>query len=232
MKEKAKLQHPYPSVGGSYGGSQSWFQDKNMVQGGCGVVAAGDVLLYLGMYRKECRTEEMHGLFYGDGSISRSRYEWYLKRLRRRYLPILPRLGMPYWVLILGLNLYFRRYQIPLRARWGVLPWKIIACMEEMLRGDIPVVLSIGPRFPLFFRKEQLKLYQEDEKGQLRCTAQTKAHFVVATGMENGKISISSWGKAYVIDWEEYKAYVRRNSNYLMSNLCYISERKSKTKAR
>lgn len=227
MKENAKLWHTYPSVGGSYGGSQSWFQDKNMAQAGCGVVAAGDVLLYLGMYRKGCRTEEVHGLFHGDGSISRPRYERYLKHLRRRYLPLLPRLGMPYWVLILGLNRYFGRHHIPLRARWGVLPWKMAARMEEMLCRDIPVIFSIGPRFPLFFRKEQLKLYQEDGRGQLRCAAQTKAHFVVATGLEDGKIHISSWGRAYVIDWEEYKAYVRRNSNYLMSNLCYIGERPS-----
>lgn len=248
MREKRKLRHGYPSMGGSYGGSQSWFADRNMSQGGCGVVAAGDLLLYLGMYHKGCRTEEMHGLFQGDGEISRPRYEEYLLGLRRKYFPVLPRVGMPYWVLVLGLNRYFRKHRIGLKARWGVLPWNMVSCMEDMLRRDIPVVLAVGPRFHLlvlpgkkgrpvpgkgfkrylkemFFRDGQLNLYQEDEKGGLRCTARTKAHFVTVTAVGDGKIRISSWGKPYVVDWEEYKAYVHGNSNYLMCNLCFIGER-------
>lgn len=247
MKEKQKLQHAYPSIEGSYGGSQSWFENRNMSEGGCGVVAAGDLLLYLGMYRKGCRTEEMHGLFHGDGEISRPRYKRYLLGLRRNYFPVLPRLGMPYWALVLGLNRYFRKYHLGLKARWGVLPWNMTSRMEDMLRRDIPVVLAVGPRISLpilpgkrgqsvsgkgmraylkelFFRDERLNLYQEDDKGGLRCTARTKAHFIAATGIGDGKIKISSWGRPYVVDWEEYKAYVRRNSNYLMCNLCYIRE--------
>ena len=119
MKDKWKLKFPYPSIEGSYGGNQGWFKNRNMSQGGCGVVAAGDLLLYLGMHRKGCRTEEMHGLFHMDGEISRPRYERYLLRLKRKYFPVLPRLGMPYWVLVLGLNRYFRKYRMGLRARWG-----------------------------------------------------------------------------------------------------------------
>ncbi len=247
MKDKWKLKFPYPSIEGSYGGNQGWFKNRNMSQGGCGVVAAGDLLLYLGMHRKGCRTEEMHGLFHMDGEISRPRYERYLLRLKRKYFPVLPRLGMPYWVLVLGLNRYFRKYRMGLRARWGALPWNILPRMEDMLGRDIPVVLAIGPRFHFpvlpgkgkkpgtrkelmgylkeaFLRDERLNLYQEDEKGGLRCAARTKAHFVTVTAVGDGKICISSWGKPYVVDWEEYKTYVRRNSNYLMCNLCYIRE--------
>lgn len=223
LKQSVGLLHPYPSIHGSYGGNQSWFANKTMCQGGCGVVAAGDLLLYLSMYRKGCRTEETHGLFYGDGRISKSRYERYLTMLRRRYLPVLPRLGMPYWVLVLGLNRYFSKHGIALRARWGVLPWNMEVRMKEMLQADIPVILAIGPNFPLFFRKQRLGLYVE-EQDTYRMAAQTKAHFVVATAMREGKVRISSWGKSYVVDWEEYKSYVRKSSNYLMSNLCYIYE--------
>jgi len=226
MKERRELFRAYPSISGSYGGSQSWFADKAMQRGGCGVVAAGDLLLYLGMHRNGCRTEETHGIFQGDGTISKTRYEQYLKGLRKRYFPLLPRFGMPYWVLVVGLNRYFLKNRISLQARWGVLPWNIRKRMDEMLSKDLPVILAVGPNFPLFFRKKKLRFYTEREDATLVCAARTSAHYVVVTATEDDRVQISSWGRKYVIDWEEYKAFTRLNSNYLMGNICYIKERK------
>ena len=225
MKQAGGLRHPYVSVESSYGGSQSWLANRVMSQSGCGVVAAGDVLLYLGMHRRGCRTEGIHGLFYSDGRISRARYEQYLKELGRRYFPVLPYLGMPFWVLTMGLNRYFRRNGIRLGARWGVLPWNLEKRMEEMFRQDLPVILSIGPNFPPFFRKQKLRLYEKEENGSYRHVTQTRAHYVVATGFEKGKLRISSWGKCYYIDWEEYKEYLWKKSNPWMTNICVLQER-------
>lgn len=226
MNQKASLSYPYPSILGSYGGSQSWFADKVMRAGGCGVVAAGDLLLYLSMHRKACRNEEAHSIIQGDGSISKPRYGQYLKRLRRHYFPLLPRFGMPYWVLTVGLNRFFIKYDIPLRARWGVWPWKLLRSMEKMLSDELPVILAVGPNFPWFLRKEKLTFYNRKEDGSFAAAARTSAHYVVVTAVEDGNIRISSWGREYWIKWEEYKQYAGKNSNYLMSNICYICERK------
>ncbi|MCI8852909.1 MAG: hypothetical protein HFI32_05315 [Lachnospiraceae bacterium] len=221
MKHGEGLRHAYVSVEGSYGGSQSWSDRRIMSQSGCGVVAAGDVLLYLGLHHRGCRTERTHGLFYSDGRISRARYKQYMKGLLW-YFPVLPYLGMPFWVLTTGLNRYFRKNGIHLRARWGVLPWNLKKRMGEMFRQDLPVILSIGPNFPPFFRKEKLKLYEKNENGGYVQGTQTRAHFVVATGFEGGMLRISSWGKCYYIDWKEYVEYLWKKSNACMTNICVL----------
>lgn len=222
LEKRMGLSHDYPSVEGSYGGSQTWFSEKVIYQGGCGLVAAGDLLLYLGMYRKGCRTEEVHRLSGIDGSLSKAPYQKYLKQLKRRYFPFMTRFGLPYWALAVGVNRYFRKNGISLKAGWGLAPWKMKLRMEEMLEQDIPVIFAIGPNFPPVIRKGKLNLYVRKPDGEFQWAARTRAHYVVATGMKEGKVQISSWGKTYFVDWEEYKTYVRRYSNYFMSNLFYI----------
>lgn len=222
MDDSCRLRHSYISVGGSYGGSQSWFESWTMRRSGCGVVAAGDVLLYLGLHRKGCRTEEMHGLFYEDGKISQERYKQYLLGLRRHYFPVLPGIGMSWLVLVLGMNRYFCKHGIKLKLSWSARPDKLVDRIREMLRKDFPVILAIGPNFPPFLQRGKLKLYVRDEAGQYRHVTQTRAHFVVVTGLKEGKLQISSWGKCYYIDLEEYQAYSRHSSHVLMSSICYL----------
>ena len=224
--KNACLAHHYPEILGSYGGSQTWFADRNMRSGGCGVVAAGDLLLYLSMNRQGCRTEETHRIFQKDGSISKPRYGQYLKEMRKHYFPLLPRFGMPYWVLVVGLNRFFLKQDIRLKASWGVWPWNLEARIKKMLLSDLPVILAVGPNFPFFFRKEKLDFYVKKEDGSYEKAARTSAHYVVVTACEGEYWKISSWGKAYWIRTEEYRQYTRKNRNYLMSNICYIQERK------
>ena len=224
MDKAYRLRHPYISVGDSFGGSQSWFESFTMRQSGCGVVAAGDVLLYLGLHRRGCRTEEMHGLFYENGKIPQSRYQQYLRQLRRRYFPVLPGLGMSWLVLLLGMNRYFHKHKIKLGIRWSMRPKRLTERIGEMLQKDFPVILAIGPNFPPFFRRQKLKLYVKEGEGAYRHVTQTRAHFVVVTGMEEGKLEISSWGKRYYIDLEEYQTYARKSSNVFLCSICYLHE--------
>ena len=229
------LNHPYLSVktqeDHSYGGSQTWSASRVMRKYGCGVVGIADVLLYLGLHRTDCETDLFHGILREDGYISHPRYERYLLKMRRRYLTVLPALGVPGFLLPAALNKYFRHYRIGMKAGWGVLPGRVLPRIEKMLAQDIPVILAIGPNFPCFWGKKKVTLYRM-ENGAFLPAVETKAHFVVVTGLVDEYLQVSSWGKEYYISWLEYQRYVKKYSNYFASNICTIQEKKKKRKDR
>lgn len=225
----SKIRHPYLSVNksenGSYGGSQTWFENQIIRQGGCGLIGAADVLLYLGLYKKGCQTKYLLSLEFDTGKIRYQEYETYVRRMFF-YFPVIPYFGIPGWMLPLGFQRYFLKHRIQLRARWGVRPKSLREKMNEMLQMDIPVLLSIGPNFPFPFGKHKLQLYRRTRSGNYLEAQKTNAHYVVVTGIEGEWIHISSWGREYYIHWDEYREYVKKYSNYLFSNICYISAKK------
>ena len=83
----------------------------------------------------------------------------------------------------------------------------------------------MGQNIP-FWRKHKLCLYRQ-ENGLYFPAAEVKAHFVVVTGLENGYLQISSWGKEYYISWQEFEKYVKKYSSFLVSNICLITEKKA-----
>lgn len=226
------LRHPYLSIktqdGLSFGGSQTWCSARMMQKYGCGIVGMGDVLLYMGLYRPSCSTELQYGLQREDGSLSYPRYERYLRKLRRRYLGIIPGFGVPGFLVPHAMNRYFRHFKIRFRAKWCVSQKKMYKRIEESLARDLPVVLSIGQNIP-FWGRHKLCLYRQENGVYLPAT-EVKAHFVVVTGLENGYLQISSWGREYYISWQEYVQYVKKYSSFLVSNICLVSEKKEKEK--
>ena len=116
------------------------------------------------------------------------------------------------------------RYGMPYRARWGCTPGKMRERIDDMLRRDLPVVLSIGGDFPFFWKRSRLKLYQKTQAGW-KTAASARAHFVTITGRQGNMMQISSWGKEYYIDWNEYQQYAKRHSSYLISNICCLYAR-------
>lgn len=91
-----------------------------------------------------------------------------------------------------------------------------------MLSKDIPAILSVGPNIPKIWKKESLTLYQTDTKGQYLPTSKTRAHFVTITGREGRWLILSSWGKRYAIDQQEWENYVREHSCQMLSNILEI----------
>lgn len=229
------LRYPYLSIktqmGASYGGSQTWSNKRVMSKYGCGVVGMGDVLLYLGLHRTDCDTDLFYGMLREDGFLSYPRYERYLMKLRKRYLPIIPGFGIPGFLIPFSMNKYFRHYRIGMRASWCFRPGQILPRIEAMLGQDMPVLLAVGPSFPPFFRKKKLTFYHL-ENGEFLPAVETSAHFVVVTGIVDDYLQISSWGKEYYIHWPEYQKYVKKYSSGFASNICRIREkRKKKRKA-
>ena len=210
----------------SFGGNQNWATGYMMRKYGCGVVAMGDVLIYLGIHRLPCNTDLLYGMLREDGCLSYPRYERYLRKMNKRYLGIIPGFGVPNFQLARAMNRYFRHYRIDLRARWCLSSGKMLERIQDSLSKDYPVILAIGQNIP-FWRKKKLTLYRQENGVYLPAT-ETKAHYVVVTGMENGYLQISSWGKEYFISWKEYQEYGKKYSSFWASNICLIQEKKGK----
>lgn len=200
----------------SYGGSQMWFDNKTLRGYGCGLIAAADLLLYLEMEELPHAAEKEKS---ANGNLAS--YIAYIQRLSRRFT-VLPRLGMPGWILAFELWLYFLGKRHFYRVWWGCSVKKRDAAIAKMLRADIPVILSIGPNFPFVWGKHKVRLYQKTEDGGYRYEQSTNAHYVTVTGMDRKWYRISSWGKEYYIDRREYAEYVRKHSFGLYSNICHI----------
>lgn len=224
------LRHTYLAVktqaDKSFGGNQNWATGYMMRKYGCGVVAMGDVLIYLGIHRLPCNTDLLYGMLREDGCLSYPRYERYLRKMNKRYLGIIPGFGVPNFQLARAMNRYFRHYRIDLRARWCLSSGKMLERIQDSLSKDYPVILAIGQNIP-FWRKKKLTLYRQENGVYLPAT-ETKAHYVVVTGMENGYLQISSWGKEYFISWKEYQEYGKKYSSLWASNICLIQEKKGK----
>lgn len=221
------LKHPYLMVERagtlSYGGNQNWLHSAVMRKCGCGVIAATDLLLYLHRNRKECQTEVFSGIPV-QGLVSLSDYDRLSERLRKGYFPVIPTFGTSGFSVALGLNVYFRRYRLPLRAIWAVWREDLWNHIEQMLMDDLPVILTIGQNVPFFWMNHKLRLYVKTD-GWYRSTSSVKAHYVVITGMDSRWLRVSSWGKEYYINRNEFEQYVKKHSSYLISNIVCLKQK-------
>ncbi len=222
-----ELKHRYLSVKRtgtlSYGGNQNWSHNVVMRKCGCGVIAATDLLLYLYRNRKNCQTDVFSGIPV-QGSIPLSAYDRLSERLRRGYFPVIPPFGTSGFGVVLGLNAYFRKYRLPLQAKWAVWRDELWKHVEKMLADDLPVILTIGQNVPFFWMNHKLRLYVKTD-GWYRSSSGVKAHYVVITGMDSRWLRVSSWGKEYYINRKEFEQYVKKFSSYLISNIICLEQK-------
>jgi len=220
-----QIRHRYISVRRgqtrTFGGNQMYSASKTMREVGCGVIAALDLLLYLNRVHMggQC---EMFSAALEDGSIDEKEYDELARALSRRFFPIVPKLGINGLMLAGGLNAFFRRYRFPFRASWGIGRQRLEDRIADMLSRDIPVVLSIGPNFPLIWQKNELNFYAHTPNGEMKHACSIRSHYVTVTGMDETHFRISSWGREYYISKQEYLSYIRHNSGSIVSNIVYI----------
>ena len=207
------LRSPFPRVRRGnqivYGGNQMW-SDRPMIQKvGCGPVAALDLLHYLSGDT-------------GRQPLPLEDYNRELAVLCRRYLPLIPYSGINGVSLALGLNILFRRRGLPYHAAWAFSGTKLWDRVREMLERDVPVILSIGPNFPLIWQRERLPFYSYRPDGSFVRSSSAKSHYVTVTGIDDTWVRISSWGREFYINREEYDDFVRKHSTPLFSNVLYV----------
>ena len=202
----------------SYGGNQTWSENAVIRRCGCGVIGSLDLLLYLSQYHCGGQAPETR-------PIPLKEYDRMCMELSRRYLPLLPPFGTNGAALALGVNRVFARYNMPFRASWQLSGSKMMGKVESMLDADIPVILSIGGNFPLFWQENRVTLYSKDSLGRMRRASSAKAHYVTVTGSELNALRISSWGRKYYINKGEYFSYIHQHSNSIISNILMIERR-------
>lgn len=207
------LSRPYPRVSdgvrASYGGSQMLSESTSIRKCGCGPVAALDLCRYLS---GDCRDP-----------MPLEAYRRELSRLCRRFFLMIPPFGVNGLVLVAGLNLLFREKGLRYRAVWAISGGKLWPRVAEMLRQDIPVILSVGPNFPAIWQQNRLQFYIRRQDGAFFPAASTKAHYVTVTGLDEHWARISSWGREYYISLSEYDRYTKEHSSYLFSNLVLVT---------
>ena len=234
-----KLNNPYISVEGSFGGNQGWFETldnkkkaETLMDFGCGLIGVGDILLYItggGLSAKE------------STELDKKAYHDYILSIEKRYFHVLPKMGISGPLLAWGMNLYFFFHKKEMKkysgnkyhARWFVRPKNLLSKIKEMLSNDIPVLFSVGPGF---FHKEKLPLYSKNVEGTklvFKPVQRTKDHYMIITGVLEGEktmLEISSWGKRFYISYEEYIKYIKKYDNYFFSNILYIKKKGTKKK--
>jgi len=215
------LPHPYPAVdwaeGGSFGGSQTQSARRRIRTCGCGAVAMTDLLLYLHRHHG-CAVPAAVEEAAACHPIPAELYDRCCCTLQRQYLPMVPPFGINGLALTGGLEACFRLYHLPYHARWNTSGKDLWARLEQSLRRDLPVILSIGPTLPALWKPEKVKLYRKRDDTYTAVTA-VKAHYVTATGLDENWIEVSSWGKRYYIHRQEYHQFGRRHSSFLVHNL-------------
>lgn len=217
------LSHPFWPVrissGEAYGISQQWSSMPVLRGWGCGTAAALMLLGYLHRYHADGQSAPWE-LFPEVPEKEDCRV--LLDTVGKRYFPVLPRYGMNGFSLAFCLNRYFRRFRMPYTAWWRSV--RVIPVLRRMLAADIPVIFSVGPDFPLLWQKHPLELYAHI--GDKTPVQKVRAHYMVATGLENGWLRLSSWGREYYLPiaaWEEHHKY---HSGYLVDGIIQICRRK------
>ncbi|MBQ8982541.1 MAG: hypothetical protein IJ079_03040 [Lachnospiraceae bacterium] len=230
----------------SFGGNQCWYptehylsQDYAIHKWGCGAVAIADLFLYLAR-ADHARDTSATSLARASRLIySYEDYTLYLKFMQRRFTPILPYAGMNGFMLAAAANHYAMKYQIPIKASWKAFlnDDQMIRAIRRMISEDIPVIISIGPNTPLFFKKEGIHFYiksNKEDNTKLEHYSigarNVHAHYVTVTGivgLKNKKmlLKIASWGREFYIDYQEWREYIAQFGDRLTSSLLYVEWR-------
>lgn len=218
----AELKHPYVSVRkdgvDSYGGNQRWLDRNYMKRSACGLIACTDLLLYLHRNRPGCPVA-LFGDDTGEDPVPMDRYQRWVELVQKKYLPVIPNVGTIGVEVAVALNRCFKANGIPLHASWAVRKERLWNSIEAMLENDIPVILAVGANFPLPVKLHKLPFYRE---GRPDPACSTCAHFVTVTGIDGQRLRISSWGREYYIQRQEFWDYVRRYSTFFLSSILRI----------
>ena len=209
---------------GSYGGNQGWFVDSafgNLSRQGCGVIAAVDTMLYL--IGKNEAAIESYSKIVSDFCHERRLSRFFMKEISiRKYGNNSFAIGIIPIQMSGFINKRMKAYGIKKRFKWnGIHGHKdMYQKMKAMISMNNPVIWS------LYSPKRMLKLYirTDSADGFLYSGQSVNNHYVTATAILEGyvpehprMIEISSWGKRYYIDYDEYLKYVGKS---LISGYC------------
>lgn len=214
---KVKLKTEYISVNEgnriSIGGNQEYFKNypgffsKYKYGNGCGIVALGDTLLYL----KGCDGDVLHsrGVSYGKTFDSIASYRSFFDEIVHLTHWIPTRFGVTNILLTVWFNMICKSQKIDRWAYWGCSRKHLYGRVARMLKEDIPVILCIPYVLnPKRKKTALLTMYGIGTKNQ-----RVNSHFVTVIGLtahdDKRFYKVSSWGKCYEIDVDEYDEFMK-----------------------
>ncbi|MCM1134984.1 MAG: hypothetical protein NC400_05345 [Clostridium sp.] len=220
----------------TYGGDQGFFAgapvssaDERKRKLGCGITALGDIFLYLAGRDRGYAVKENEGLL--NRVLSEEEYKEYYNRIYKFAggLPAWSSGGLSFIRVQYKFNRMARREHWRLRARWGFCGGKIYERTREMLGRDIPVILCMPFLFGKRNKGQGITFYRKQETEFVKA-AVVSAHYIIITCVIKEKgcvyLEISSWGKKYYIDWEEYDAFIHRHFlATILGNMLYIKSK-------
>ena len=220
---------------------------------GCGTIATADMFLYLALHNVDLHSPHTELALLGTNHIKYENYTPYVRAIHddytktRRFIAVLgPKVAS-------AINSYSDTNRMGLEASWK---WKLTYydmydMIENMLNNDIPVILSIGPNTPNLWGKKGIPFYERkeieyQEKSDTQQEAKEKrkpyyykviyndinSHYVTVTGLIKDDVAgrimlrISSWGKQYYINYEEYRDYVENYSGTITSSIDHVKKDK------
>ena len=213
----------------TFGGDQGFFdtahaakEDKKKQSSGCGVVAFGDLLLYLGSKGPSFCIAECEP--YLNRALEEDEYIDYFNSIYSFLGGIPFRGGVSFLKLLFGFNRIARREGWKLRAMWGFSGKKTGERIEEMLNRDIPVILCIPMMLLKKDKADGLWLYKAPDFTR---AAFTNGHYVMITGIVYEQTvpyyEVSSWGKKYYINKNEYDTLIHTHfMGTILGNILYI----------
>lgn len=235
------------------GGSQMWFENSSwyswftedhvIENSGCGLIAFGDLLLYLSMQDKKYQTPITDRVKPDDGEkagYDYKSYMSYIQHLDNWYAAAIRGVGVPSFSLEDGFNRYSKKFGLGLTAKWGVKKEDILPKMSEMLENGLPVIISIGPDFNLG-KKVGVPFYTKDSptdeyKVKENWEESINGHYITIRGITvtndsppRTMLKASSWGDEYYIDYDKYLSYIPTSTPHgvmadSFSNMLYITE--------
>ncbi|MDO4565706.1 MAG: hypothetical protein Q4B42_00075 [Oscillospiraceae bacterium] len=218
----------------SFGGNQRWLAEgrpEALAKCSCGAVAAADLFLYLARSRPQWESP-LCAAFARAEELSKEEYLRYLSEVLARYARPLPYFGKTGFGLAQGINRYFAENRLGLKAKWRqtALDGGALMRIAAQLADDLPVILSI-PSFPL--KIKSLNMYRRSREGRGLTDAlrykNRSGHFVTACALEDRVLTVSSWGKRFYLDCEEYLRAARLPAGLISCGYMTLEERASRT---
>ena len=215
---------------------------------GCGTIATADMFLYLAL-RNEALQTPVTDLAMHNHEIDYPKYDHYVRVINNEYTKTRPIIAVLGPSVASAINSYSDLYGLGLQAdwKWSLNYYDMYELIEEMLQKDIPVILSIGPNTPNLWGKKGISFYELREIDFQETTDNSTitpkpyyykavkhdihGHYVTVTALIKDEVTgrfmlrISSWGKQYFINYEEYRDYIESTSGTFTSSLVYVKKR-------
>jgi len=216
---------------------------------GCGTIATADMFLYLAHQNDDFKTSITELAYQGMPEVNYNNYDPYIRKINDNFTKTRRIIAVLGPTVASAINSYSNSYGLGYQAswKWSLTYYDMYELMDEMLHSDIPIILSIGPNTPNLWGKIGVPFYERREIDYQENTdpnsgvgkpyyykvkqQNVNSHYVTVTGILKDDVTgrimlrISSWGKQYYINYEEYRDYIESYSGTYTSSIVYVKRK-------